>query len=77
MRVTEIGPMGVKPETISTIMDPSSEAGEVLYKDYTGVTSHPAGPYRAYYGLESEDPSVLWAFFDFDSIEHHTSFAQK
>ena len=77
MRVTEFSATGIRDCNVSTIMDPATPAGAVLYRAYTGVTSHPKGPMRAYYGVGHDDPSILWAFFDFESVQHHTEFARE
>jgi hypothetical protein len=77
MPVTEFSATRVRDYNVSTIMDVATPAGAVLYLSYTGVTSHPKGPLRAYYGVGHDDPSILWAFFDFDSVQHHTDFARE
>jgi hypothetical protein len=75
MTVTELGVMGVKPGL--KVMDTSTEEGRLLKSIYDKPTAFPGGPSRAYYGLEVEDPSRLWAFFDFKSVEEHRNFAEK
>jgi len=67
--------MGVKPGL--NIMDEDAPEGKVLTGVYNAVVSLPGGPHRVYLGLEAEDRSKLWAFFDWDSIEHHQKFAEK
>ncbi|KAL0933672.1 uncharacterized protein CTRU02_210471 [Colletotrichum truncatum] len=74
MVITEIGRMGVKPGI--DIMDESKTEGTVLSKAYNTVTVIEGGPYRAFWGLEEENPLMAWAFFDFDSVEHHETFAK-
>ncbi|OCT49661.1 hypothetical protein CLCR_07434 [Cladophialophora carrionii] len=88
MPVTEVGCMGVKPGL--DVMDDTTEAGQILTHAYKTVITAPGGPYRAYWGVEIEanaaaadeetdvrpsDGPKLWAFFDFDSVEHHEKFA--
>ncbi|KAF4466088.1 hypothetical protein FALBO_7046 [Fusarium albosuccineum] len=75
MTVTEVGCMGVKPGL--NIMDPSTEEGQILAGAWKTVTSKPGGPQRVYWGLEAADPSKVWAFFDFDSVEQHRKFAEE
>jgi len=77
MFVTEFSATGIRDSNVSTIMDSDKPAGAVLYRAYTNVTSHQKGPLRAYYGVGHDDPSILWAFFDFDSVQHHTDFARE
>ncbi|KFY81249.1 hypothetical protein V500_11590 [Pseudogymnoascus sp. VKM F-4518 (FW-2643)] len=75
MAVTEIGRMGVKPGL--NIMDETTQEGQVLTEAWKAVTSAPGGPHRVYWGLEVEDPSKLWAFLDWDSVEDHENFAKS
>lgn len=75
MTVTEIGVMGVKPGV--DVMDPSRPEGMVIPKAYHAVTAHPEGPHRASWGLDLEDPLKFWCFFDFDSVDHHATFANR
>ncbi|KAJ3543655.1 hypothetical protein NM208_g3459 [Fusarium decemcellulare] len=75
MTVTEVGCMGVKPGL--NIIDPSTEEGQILTGAWKTVTSKPGGPQRVYWGLEAADPSKVWAFFDFDSVEQHRQFAEE
>jgi hypothetical protein len=75
MPVTEFGRMGVKPNL--NVMDPSTPEGKILKDIYDYVVVAEGGPSRGYYGLEVEDPRVLWAFFDFKSVEEHRKFAEK
>ncbi|KAF5012855.1 hypothetical protein FDECE_1145 [Fusarium decemcellulare] len=75
MTVTEVGCMGVKPGL--NVMDPSTEEGQILTGAWKTVTSKPGGPQRVYWGLEAADPSKIWAFFDFDSVEQHRQFAEE
>jgi hypothetical protein len=75
MAVTEIGCMGVKPGL--NVMDESTQEGQVLIGAWKAVTSAPGGPHQVYWGLEVEDPSKLWAFFDWDSVEDHENFSKS
>jgi hypothetical protein len=75
MTVTEIGCMGVKPGL--NIMDEDTPEGNILSEVYKAVTTLPGGPHRVYWGLEAEDRSKLWAFFDWDSIQDHQTFAKQ
>jgi hypothetical protein len=74
MTVTEVGCMGVKP-SLDVTNDSTSE-GQILTKLYNYVITAPGGPLRVYWGLEAENPTYLWAFFDWDSIEDHKNFAR-
>ncbi|KAF5694540.1 major facilitator family transporter [Fusarium denticulatum] len=75
MTVTEIGAMGVKPNM--NIMDHTTPEGKILTDAWKTVISKPGGPQRVYWGLESVDPSKIWGFFDFDSVEQHRRFAEE
>ncbi|KAI3401966.1 hypothetical protein diail_3940, partial [Diaporthe ilicicola] len=48
-----------------------------LLSIWKGVTSYPTGPYRVFWGTEVENPSNLWGFFDFASVEEHEKFAKE
>lgn len=74
MSVTEIGCMRVKPAL--EVMNQDTPEGQILNKLYNYVVSAPGGPLRVFWGIEVEDPSYLWAFFDWDSLEAHESFAR-
>ncbi|KAL7769774.1 hypothetical protein ACKLNR_001158 [Fusarium oxysporum f. sp. zingiberi] len=75
MTVTEVGCMGVKPNM--NIMDHTTPEGKILTDVWNTVISKPGGPQRVYWGLESVEPSMVWCFFDFDSIEQHRRFAEE
>jgi hypothetical protein len=75
MTVTEIGCMVVKPDL--DVMNDSTAEAQILTGTWNTVLSKPGGPQRVYWGLESEDSSRLWAFFDFESVGQHEQFAQK
>ncbi|KAF5682539.1 multidrug resistance [Fusarium circinatum] len=75
MTVTEVGCMGVKPGM--NIMDHTTPEGKILTDAWKTVISKPGGPQRVYWGLESVDPSKIWGFFDFDSVEQHRRFAEE
>ena len=74
MAVTEVGCMGVKPNI--DIMDQDTPEAQILTGVWKTVTTKPGGPHRVYWGLEREDPSRVWGFFDWDSVEQHQKFAQ-
>lgn len=75
MTVTEVGCMGVKPNM--NIMDHTTPEGKILTDAWKTVISKPGGPQRVYWGLESVDPSKIWCFFDFESVEQHRRFAEE
>jgi len=67
--------MGIKPGF--DIMDESTPEGQILIKAWNTVITAPGGPHRVYWGLEIDDPSKIWAFFDWDSVEAHENFAKS
>ncbi|CAG9991639.1 unnamed protein product [Clonostachys byssicola] len=75
MTITEVGCMGVKPGL--RITDPNTPEGAVLPGIWKTVLSQPGGPQNVIWGLEKEDPSKVWAFFDWDSVQQHEVFAKK
>ncbi|KAK7210264.1 hypothetical protein V2G26_017442 [Clonostachys chloroleuca] len=75
MTVTEVGCMGVKPGL--HITDPNTPEGVVLPGVWKIVLSQSGGPQNVFWGLEKEDPSKVWAFFDWDSVLQHEDFAKK
>ncbi|KAL2882070.1 hypothetical protein SGCOL_002332 [Colletotrichum sp. CLE4] len=75
MIVTELGAMGVKPGL--NIMDESTPEGEIFMGVYRKIIAAPGAPHRLYLGLELEDPTMVWGFFDWDSIEDHEKFAKE
>ncbi|KPM44065.1 hypothetical protein AK830_g2444 [Neonectria ditissima] len=66
--------MGVKPDL--NVMDQATLEGDILTTAWKTVLTKPGGPHRVFWGLETDDPSRLWAFFDWDSIEQHEQFAK-
>ncbi|KAK2599521.1 hypothetical protein N8I77_011272 [Diaporthe amygdali] len=75
MAITEAGCSIVKPGI--DVMDDSTPEGQILLKIWKGVTSHPTGPFRVFWGTEVENPANLWGFFDFVSVEEHQKFADE
>lgn len=67
--------MVVKPDV--DIMDENSPGGQIITKAWKAVTSEPTGPYTVYWGLEVENPTYSWGFFDFESVEEHQKFAKE
>lgn len=74
MAITEVGCMGVKPGL--RITDPTTEEGQVLPSVWKKVLTLPGGPRRVFWGLEEEEPSRVWAFFDWESVQQHEDFAK-
>jgi hypothetical protein len=74
MAITEVGLMGVKPN--HKVMDESTPEGQILFSIYKNIISLPGGPSRIYLGLETEDPLMLWAFFDWETLGEHEAFAK-
>lgn len=75
MPVTEIGCHGVKPGV--DFMAESTHEGQILTAAWKAATSEKTGPYNLYWGMEVENPSNFWGFFDFDSVEDHEKFAKE
>ena len=75
MVITEVGRMGVKPN--HAVMDDSTPEGQLLTSIWKNIMVAPTGPQRVYWGLEVEDPSKIWGFFDWESVEQHEEFAKK
>lgn len=75
MPVTEISCMGVKPNV--DIMDESTPEGQVLPRAWKTVTAAPGGPHKVYWSLQVEDPSKVWTFFEWDSVDDHEKFAKS
>ncbi|KAK1718884.1 hypothetical protein CaCOL14_004763 [Colletotrichum acutatum] len=75
MIVTELGAVGVKPGL--DIMDESTPEGRIYMSVYRKIIVAPGAPHRLFLGVEIEDPSMSWGFFDWDSIEHHEKFAKE
>jgi hypothetical protein len=74
MTVIEIGLVGVKRNHAA--MDPTHPEGHILKRAWNSDTAHANGPHRAFGGMELVDRSMLWGFFEFESIEHHAGFAK-
>ncbi|KAF6819241.1 hypothetical protein CPLU01_13090 [Colletotrichum plurivorum] len=74
MTVIEIGCMGVRPGL--DVMNDNTPEGKVLPTAYNTVTVTPGGPYNAFWGLQLEDPTRVWTFFEFDSVEAHMEFGR-
>lgn len=75
MTLIEIGCMGVKPGI--DITNETTKEGQVLPKAWDAVLAAPGGPNWISWGQETEDPSRVWAFFDWSSIEDHERFARS
>jgi hypothetical protein len=74
MTVTEVGRMGVKPN--HKVLDENTPEGRLLASIYQNIVSLPGGPSRIYLGLETEDPLMLWAFLDWETLGEHQEFAK-
>ena len=73
--VVEVGLMGVK--TGKKPMNPKTSDGKILIDAWEAVIKAPRGPQRVYWGLEVEDSSKIWAWFDWKSLEEHENFAKS
>ena len=67
--------MGVKPGL--DVMDDDTREGQILTGVWKTIIPAPGGPQRIYWGTEIEDPSKIWAFFDWKSVEEHREFAKS
>ncbi|KAF4996204.1 hypothetical protein FDECE_12546 [Fusarium decemcellulare] len=56
-----------------TCFDESTEAGKV-YANVLATALKQPGARRVYTGLEIENPSTLWLFLDWESVEHHKNY---
>ncbi|KAH6975198.1 hypothetical protein BKA56DRAFT_618715 [Ilyonectria sp. MPI-CAGE-AT-0026] len=56
--------------------DESSNAGKALANALDTVMKQP-GAQRVYTGLEIEDPSRLWLFLDWESVDHHLDYRKS
>ena len=56
--------------------DANSPAG-LLLQDILNAILDQEGARRAYWSLEVENPSALRVFIDWDSVDHHTKFAES
>ena len=74
MVVTEVGVMGIKSGL--DVMNDDTPEGQILTKVWKTVTTAPGGPQNVCWGIESEDPSKIWGFFDWNSVEEHQQFAK-
>jgi hypothetical protein len=75
MAIVEVGMMGVQPN--KTPMDPSTSDGAMLNDAWKLVTTAPGGPQKVSWGVEVDDPSKIWCFFDWKSLEQHQEFAKS
>lgn len=75
MGVTKITCMATRPGV--DVTDESTPGGKILATAWKNITSQPTGPFRIYWGLEVENPAMLWSFFDFDSVEEHQQFGKE
>jgi hypothetical protein len=58
-------------------MDESTPEGQVFPRAWNTVTAAPGGPHKVYWGLQVEDPSKVWTFFEWDSVDDHEKFAKS
>ncbi|GJC87683.1 hypothetical protein ColLi_10521 [Colletotrichum liriopes] len=74
MTVTELGCCGVKPGL--SIMDEKTPEGQTYLGVYKTLIGSPGGPHRMYLSVDLDEPSMVYGFFDWDSLEHHENFAK-
>ncbi|KAK1585945.1 uncharacterized protein LY79DRAFT_704509 [Colletotrichum navitas] len=74
MSVTEIGCCGIKPGL--NIMDESTPEGKIYMGIYRKLNAAPGGPHRIYLSVDLDEPSKVYSFFDWDSLEQHEKFAK-
>lgn len=65
--------MRVKPD-IDVMKDDTPE-GRMMTRAWEAATSQPGG-HRAYWGLEVENPSSIWGFLDWDSVQDHEKWTK-
>lgn len=75
MPVTEIGSHPLQPGV--DYMNEDSPGGKIIVDAWKAVTSEKTGPWRVYWGVEEENPTIAWGFFDFESVEEHEKFAKE
>lgn len=75
MPITEVGCHPVKHGV--DVVDETTREGQIMARARKAVTSEKTGPYRVYWGLEVENPSNSWGFFDFETVEEHERFARE
>jgi hypothetical protein len=75
MAIVEVGMMGVQAG--KTPMDPATADGKILRQAWESVIRASEGPKRVLWGTEFSDPSRIWGFFDWESIEQHEAFARS
>lgn len=75
MTIIELGVMGVQPG--KSPMDPDTADGKMLHAAWRGVVEAPGGPGCVYYGLEQGEEERMWAFFEWESLEQHSRFAEE
>lgn len=75
MTILEVGYMVVKPGR--RIMDLTTREGQILQKTWETIINAVGGPNWIYWGLETEDESRIWTFFEWNSIEEHETFAKR
>ncbi|KAM5350182.1 hypothetical protein ACJ41O_006687 [Fusarium nematophilum] len=56
--------------------DESSDAGKALENALVTVLKQP-GARRVYTGVEIENPSNLWLFLDWESVDHHANYRKS
>ena len=69
--VTEFSFVGLSED--ANIFDESSAAGKV-YQNVLDTALRQPGARRVYTGVEIENPSILWLFLDWDTIEDHYNY---
>ncbi|KZL80489.1 hypothetical protein CI238_08857 [Colletotrichum incanum] len=74
MTITEVGCCGVKPDL--SIMDETTPEGQTYLGVYKMLIVSPGGPHRMYLSVDLDEPSMVYGFFDWDSLEHHENFAK-
>lgn len=75
MTITEVGCTALKPGM--DVMNAATPEGKILNSIWEKVIKNPEGPSRVYWGVEKNDPLKQWAWFDWDSVEHHEKFAKE
>ncbi|KAJ4253880.1 hypothetical protein NW762_010278 [Fusarium torreyae] len=75
MTITQVACVGVNPGI--NIINPGTPEGQILASIWESVTTMVGGPQRVFWGLEVLNPSRIWMFVDWDSIEQSKSFTKE
>ncbi|KAF4966743.1 hypothetical protein FSARC_5608 [Fusarium sarcochroum] len=75
MTITQVACVGVNPGI--NIINPGTPEGRILAGIWRNVTTMVGGPQRVFWGLEVLNPSRIWIFVDWESIEKSENFTKN